>query len=182
MYTQTAHIALCGHPRPFMRVYRKTIDWSIGIHLWYSSLRYRNVISDITKTYTVQVHAINVVPTRTHTLRNYFNIGRTIALTQPLCNSVTILQHHRCGIFTTVLQFCHTIGRSPFVHVLFQCWTRLEQNENKPWTGTKREQRWPPVRCVVLICSMRPFWGVFWKSTMFTIDTPSKVWYNSSTT
>ena len=176
------HIALCGHPRPFMRVYRKTLDRSIGIHLWYSSLRYRNVISDITKTYTVQVHAINVVPTRTHTLRNYFNIGRTIALTQPLCNSVTILQHHRCGIFTTVLQFCHTIGRSPFVHLLFQFWTRLEQNENKPWTGTKREQRWPPMRCVVLICSMRPFWGVFWKSTMFTIDTPSKVWYNDSTT
>ena len=136
-----AHIALCGHRRPFMTIYRKTLDRSVAMRLWYISLRYRNVISDITKTYTVQVHAINVVSTRTHTLQNYFNIERTIALTQPLCNSVTILQHHGCGIFTTVLQFCHTIGRSPFVHALFQCCTRLrtkrEQtvNRNKTRTG-----------------------------------------------
>ena len=126
------------------------------------------------------MHAINVVCTRTHTLWKIFNLPHckhnctTDADSQqcdnsvtvcPIDNSVTILQHLVCVRCATVWQFCNTLN----VHGLFQFCSRLrtkwEQNENDP-----------PAGCVVIVCSMRPFWGVFWKP----VDTLFNILYNSS--
>ena len=76
------------------------------------------------------------------------------------CMHVHALCQCRC---THCLVRIHAIGEqnvNNIVPPLFTfCSSTLEQTKNKPWTGTKREQRWPPMGVRVTICSIRSFRG-----------------------
>ena len=126
----------------------------------------------------VYIHAINVVCTRTHTCPDFFNIGHYVnnadlpvlrPIGQQCCPIMSISS---LGIFTIANNLSYIVATLLTylnVHGLFHFCSRLrtnqEQNENNP-----------PMGCVVIVCSVRPFRGIFWK----TVDTLFHMVYNSN--
>ena len=115
--------------------------------------------------------------THTHSPRffQHWPLGKQCCPTRARTNWSTMLSyfvHFLPGYFKIANNLSYIVATLLTylnVHGLFHFCSRLrtnqEQNENNP-----------PMGCVVIVCSVRPFRGVFWK----TVDTLFHMVYNSN--